>query len=228
MQDFKEGEVILVDKPLRWTSFDVVKKVRFLIQKSIGEKRIKVGHAGTLDPLASGLLILCTGKKTKTISAIQQQKKEYKGIICLGAVTPSYDLETEIENEKPFNHLKESDLKSAAQQLSGELSQKPPIFSANKIQGKRAYTLARSGEQPEMQAKQVHVYEFEIEKIELPDIHVRIRCSKGTYIRSLAHSFGEITGAGAYLKSLRRTKIGAYKIEDSHTISELENSLKKE
>lgn len=223
MPDFIEGEVILVDKPLKWTSFDVVKKLKFLLRKSTGLKKIKVGHAGTLDPLASGLLIVCTGKKTKTIEQIQAQQKEYTGIIQLGATTASYDLETEPENFKDITNISESSISEMAKNMEGEVDQLPPIFSAKKINGKRAYDLARSGVTPEMKTKRIIIAKFEVEKLnkEAGEIHFRIACSKGTYIRSIAHDFGKALGVGAYLKTLRRTKIGEHKIEDAFTIEEL-------
>jgi len=221
MPDFISGEVILVDKPLKWTSFDVVKKLKFQLQKSTGMKKIKVGHAGTLDPLASGLLIICTGKKTKTIESIQSQKKEYTGIIQLGATTPSYDLETLPENFKEYSQIKENEINITAQKMVGTQEQLPPIFSAKKIDGKRAYDLARKGETPKMRSKEISIYSFEIEKIILPEIYFRIECSKGTYIRSIANDFGKKLGVGAYLKELKRTRIGGYQVSNALKVEEL-------
>jgi tRNA pseudouridine55 synthase len=218
MNDFLAGEVLLIDKPLQWTSFDVVKKIKYLLKSKLGIKKIKVGHAGTLDPLASGLLIVCTGKMTKQIPEIQDQKKEYTGIIELGAVTASYDLESEVEPKADPSNLSENDLLSAAQKLSGTIQQLPPIFSAKKIDGKRAYTLARKGEKPQMKSKQVEIETFELTQVELPEVHFRICCSKGTYIRSMAHDFGEILGVGGYLKALRRTAIGEYTVDRAMSI----------
>lgn len=222
MPDFINGEIVLVDKPLEWTSFDVVKKLKFLLQKSTGVKKIKVGHAGTLDPLATGLLIICTGKKTKKIQQIQDQEKEYTGVINLGATTASYDLETSPENMQSFNHLQEDELLKLAKEMEGEQEQFPPIYSAKKIDGKRAYALARKGESPNMKAKEITIYSFEISHISLPEVHFKIRCSKGTYIRSIAHDFGKQLGVGAYLKSLRRTKIGNYEIANAIQVVDLQ------
>lgn len=227
MLNFVEGEVILVDKPLKWTSFDVVNKLKHLLKKSTGLKKIKVGHAGTLDPLASGLLIICTGKKTKTIEGIQGQQKEYTGIIELGATTASYDLETEPENFKEYSAIAEKDILSTAKKMEGEMEQLPPIFSAKKINGKRAYDLARAGGTPEMKTKKVNIYSFEVEKIEMPEVHFRIACSKGTYIRSIAHDFGKELSVGGYLKALRRTKIGDYLVENSLKVESFEDLANK-
>jgi tRNA pseudouridine55 synthase len=220
MPNFIVGEVLLVDKPLTWTSFDAVNKLKYGLQRSTGLKKIKIGHAGTLDPLASGLLIVCTGKKTKTIESIQGQAKEYTGIIQLGASTPSYDLETEPENFTETSHLSEERMKQVAKEMEGELDQLPPIFSAKKINGKRAYDLARAGKAPEMKIKRVMIHSFGIEKIEGAEVHFKITCSKGTYIRSMAHDFGKVLGVGGYLKALRRTKIGEYDVTKALSIDE--------
>lgn len=220
MPDFVAGELILVDKPSSWTSFDVVNKLRYQLRDVTGVKKIKVGHAGTLDPLATGLLILCTGKKTKTIDAIQAQEKEYTGIIQLGATTASYDLETAPENIRPFDHLTEEDIRKKALSFVGKMAQVPPIFSARKVDGKRAYALARKGETPEMPSKEITILAFEIEKIDLPDVHFRIACSKGTYIRSIAHDFGQSLEVGGFLKALRRTKIGTYEVGAAKSIED--------
>ncbi len=223
--NFTEGEVLLVDKPLEWTSFDVVKKLKWLIQKKEGKKKIKLGHAGTLDPLASGLLILCSGKFTKKISEIQNQEKEYTGQFFLGATTPTYDLESEPENFKELDSVKEELIRQTALEMTGKLAQMPPIFSAKKVKGVRAYELARRGEEVELQPKEIEIYEFEITDVALPLISFRIRCSKGTYIRSIAHDFGQSLGCGAYLKELRRTRIGEYKVEDAQDIPQWEEAL---
>lgn len=220
MPNFIEGEVLLIDKPLTWTSFDAVNKLKHSLKRSTGLKKIKVGHAGTLDPLASGLLIICTGKKTKTIESIQGQEKEYTGIIQLGATTASYDLESEPENFQDISHLDSTQLNQLAQDMEGEVDQLPPIFSAKKIDGKRAYDLARSGETPKMKTKQITIHSFEIEKIEAGEVHFRIACSKGTYIRSIAHDFGKALQVGGYLKALRRTKIGDFDVTKAMTIDE--------
>ncbi|MEQ8910525.1 MAG: tRNA pseudouridine(55) synthase TruB [Vicingaceae bacterium] len=226
MYDFQAGEVLLVDKPLQWTSFDVVNKIKWLLKKELGFKKIKVGHAGTLDPLATGLLIVCTGKKTKTIPEIQDQAKTYTGEFELGSITPSYDLETEVEWKSDTQHLSLEDLEKAAEDLSGEFDQLPPIFSAKKIKGKRAYELARKGEKPKMKSKRIQVFQFDIREVNLPSVAFEVHCSKGTYIRSLAHDFGEKLAVGAYLKSLRRTKIGAFKVSAAESIESLSAKIK--
>jgi tRNA pseudouridine55 synthase len=226
--DFVKGEVLLIDKPLGWTSFRVVDHIRWHIRKKLGIKKIKVGHAGTLDPLASGLLIICTGKETKNIESYQAQIKEYTGTIRLGATTPSYDLETEINQTFPIEHLHEDLLISTTQNLTGEILQKPPIFSAKKIDGERAYEAARRGDDIEMPARKVTIETFDLTNINLPDVDFRIVCSKGTYIRSMAHDFGEKLNAGGHLTALRRTKIGEFSVENAHSIEsfiELMNSF---
>ncbi len=209
------GTVLLVDKPLTWTSFDIVKKLRYHLKVK------KIGHAGTLDPLATGLLILCTGKMTKQIDTYQAQEKEYTGTFTIGATTPSYDLETEVENEKEYGHIKKEDLLKAATSLTGFIDQVPPIFSAIKVDGKRAYKGARNGEDVKLKSRMVEVKSFELTGINLPDVEFKIICSKGTYIRSLARDFGEVLGIGAYLSSLRRTRIGDFNVDDAKTIEEL-------
>lgn len=224
--NYSEGEILLVDKPLEWTSFDVVRKLKRLISIKEGKKKIKLGHAGTLDPLASGLLILCSGKLTKNISEIQAQEKEYTGEFYLGATTPTYDLESDPENFKEIDHLTNDEIKQLAEKMHGKVQQMPPIFSAKKVNGVRAYELARRGKEVELQPKEVHVYEFSITSIELPIVEFRIRCSKGTYIRSMAHDFGELLGVGAYLNKLRRTKIGNFQVENALDISHWEEALR--
>ncbi|MEQ8924723.1 MAG: tRNA pseudouridine(55) synthase TruB [Fulvivirga sp.] len=209
------GEVLLVDKPLEWTSFDVVKKLRYHLKVK------KIGHAGTLDPLATGLLILCTGKKTKKIESFQAQEKEYTGTFTIGSTTPSYDLETDIENSQSTLHITNQDILDAATKLTGLIDQVPPTFSAIKVDGKRAYKGARAGEKVELKSRKVEVKEFDILKVEDEVIHFKIICSKGTYIRSIARDFGELLGVGAYLSSLRRTRIGEYHVNDAKTIEEL-------
>lgn len=223
--NFTEGEILLVDKPLEWTSFDVVKKLKWLIQKKEGKRKIKVGHAGTLDPLASGLLILCTGKKTKEISVIQAQEKEYTGEIFLGATTPTYDLESEPENFVELKDIDRTKIEEATKAFIGEIDQMPPIFSAKKVKGVRAYELARRGKEVDLQPNRVEIKEFEITKIELPVLEFKVRCSKGTYIRSLAHDLGEKLESGAYLKNLRRTKIGDFHVEKAKNIDQWVSSL---
>ena len=203
------ARVILVDKPLGWTSFQAVKKVKYGIQAK------KIGHAGTLDPLATGLLILCTGKMTKQIEGIQAQTKEYTGTFVLGSSTPSIDLETEVDQTYPTTHISPTDILKAAIHFTGEITQTPPLYSAVKIDGQRAYDIARKGGDAIIKSRQVHIYDFEITSIEMPNVHFRVSCSKGTYIRSLARDFGLYLESGAYLTNLRRTKIGDYCVEDA-------------
>lgn len=224
-EDFKEGQILLFDKPLGWTSFQVVNKVRWLIRKSCQIKKIKVGHAGTLDPLASGLLIICTGKFTKKIEEYQGQEKEYTGTFTLGATTPSYDLETEIDETFPIDHISQKDIDTATTQFIGEIDQIPPVFSALKKDGKRLYEYARSGEEVEVKSRKVDISEFEITNERLPDLDFRVVCSKGTYIRSLANDFGLALNSGAHLSSLRRTRIGTFHVDDSLDVAGFENLL---
>jgi len=219
-EDFKNGQVLLIDKPLEWTSFQVVNKLRWHIRQKFGIKKIKVGHAGTLDPLATGLLIICTGKFTKKINEYQGQEKEYTGEITLGATTPSYDLETEINQTFPLEHITEDLIHNTTAQFIGEIDQKPPIFSALKKDGKRLYELAREGKTTEIKTRKITISEFEITKIDLPKIQFRVVCSKGTYIRSLAYDFGLALNSGGHLSALRRTKIGNFKVEDGMKIDE--------
>ena len=225
-EDFKNGQVLLIDKPLEWTSFQVVNKLRWHIKQRFKLKKIKVGHAGTLDPLATGLLIICTGKQTKEIQTYQGQIKEYTGTFSIGATTPSYDLETEVNETFSTNHITEALLKETTKQFLGEIRQKPPIFSAIKKDGKRLYELARKGETTEIKARAVTVSEFEITNINLPKVDFRVVCSKGTYIRSLAYDFGKALHSGAHLSALRRTKIGDFSVEKSVSIESFIESLK--
>lgn len=227
-ENFKNGKVLLVDKPLEWTSFQVVNKLRWHIKQRFKIKKIKVGHAGTLDPLATGLLIICTGKQTKEINIYQGQIKEYTGTFTLGATTPSYDLETEIDEEYPTAHISESLLKETTKQFLGDIQQKPPIFSAIKKDGKRLYELARKGETTEIKARTVTISEFEITNINLPKVDFRVVCSKGTYIRSLAYDFGKALNSGAHLSTLRRTKIGDFSVENATSIENFIASLEKQ
>jgi len=220
--DFAEGELLLIDKPLTWTSFDVVGKIR----NSIKPMKVKVGHAGTLDPLASGLLILCTGKKTKIIDSIQAQEKEYTGTIYLGATTPSYDLETEIDQRFDISEITENQIIEATQQFIGDIEQYPPSHSAIKIGGERLYEKARRGEEVERRSRPVTISEFEITAISLPEISFRVVCSKGTYIRSLANDFGKALNSGAHLSSLRRTRSGDFRVSDAYKVMELVNHIK--
>jgi len=208
--ELKKGGVILVDKPYKWTSFDAVNKIKIAL-------RAKIGHAGTLDPLATGLLICCTGEFTKKISEYQQLPKEYTGIFHLGAVTETYDLESEPQDTKPYDHLTEAEIKAATAQFTGNIKQVPPAHSAIKRDGKRSYDLAREGKEVKLDARSITITEFEITEIKLPEVHFRVNCSTGTYIRSLAHDFGQALGCGAYLQELRRTKIGPFDVADAHT-----------
>ena len=224
--DYKNGQVLLIDKPLTWTSFQVVNKLRWEIRQRFNIKKIKVGHAGTLDPLASGLLIICTGKQTKQIDTYQGQVKEYTGTFTLGATTPSYDLETEIDNTFPTAHITEELLHETSKQFTGEIQQKPPIFSAIKKDGKRLYELARKGETTEIKERTVTVTTFEITKINLPEVDFRIICSKGTYIRSIAFDFGKALNSGGHLTALRRTKIGEFSVDTALSVDEFIANLK--
>ena len=224
-EDFKDGQVLLIDKPLTWSSFQAVNKLRWHIKQRFKIKKIKVGHAGTLDPLATGLLIICTGKQTKEIHTYQGQIKEYIGVFTLGATTPSYDLETEIDQIFSTEHITEKLLKETTKQFVGDIQQKPPIFSAIKKDGKRLYELARKGETTEIKARTVTVSHFEITKIDLPNMEVKIVCSKGTYIRSLAYDFGKALNSGAHLSALRRTKIGNFSVENASSIEDFIKNL---
>ena len=225
--DFQKGEVILFDKPLEWTSFNIVKKTRNLLRKKYEYKKIKVGHAGTLDPLATGLLIVCTGKFTKQIEKYQAQEKEYIATIKLGQTTPSFDLETEVDNEFPFNHITKDLLQEALKKFIGEQQQIPPNFSAKFVNGKRAYVKARNGEDFEIKPNNIFINEIEILEFSLPIIKIKILCSKGTYIRALARDVGLALNSGAHLTGLRRTKIGEFNVNDALTIVEFEDLLKK-
>ncbi|MBN8865793.1 MAG: tRNA pseudouridine(55) synthase TruB [Sphingobacteriales bacterium] len=222
MNTFEEGRVILLDKPLEWTSFDAVRKVRNLIRIK------KVGHAGTLDPLATGLLIICTGKFTKRINEYMAREKEYTGTITIGAITPTYDLESEPQDFKPFEHITLQQMQEAAAQLTGPIMQVPPAHSAIKVGGKRVYELARKGKEVKLEPRPVTISVFELTKIELPVISFRVVCTTGTYIRSLANDFGAILGCGAYLSSLCRTRIGEFTLEQSISISQFEADVLKE
>jgi len=223
--NFPEGEILLIDKPAGWTSFDVVNKIRHMLRHYLKIKKIKVGHAGTLDPLATGLLLVCVGKATKQISTFTGLDKEYTGIMFIGARTASYDLETEVEEEYDTRHIKENDILEETNQFMGTIMQKPPAFSAIKINGTRAYRLAREKEEVDIPLREVKIHEFEITDPGLPETSFRVLCSKGTYIRSLVHDFGKALGSGAYLKFLRRTRIGSYHIDDAISIEDLEKVL---
>jgi len=214
-EDFLTGQILLIDKPINWTSFQAVNSLKWGIRKKFDLKKIKIGHAGTLDPLATGLLIICTGKFTKRIPELQGQTKEYTGTITLGATTPSYDLETEIDKTYPTGHLTEELIKNTTSKFVGKIEQIPPIFSALKKDGKRLYEFAREGKKVEIKSRQIEIFEFKITKIQLPDVHFRVSCSKGTYIRSLAHDFGKTLNSGGHLSALRRTKIGDYNVNNA-------------
>jgi tRNA pseudouridine55 synthase len=225
VEDYKNGHLLLIDKPLTWTSFQVVNKLRWQIRQRFDIKKIKVGHAGTLDPLATGLLILCTGKFTKKIETYQAQEKEYTGTITVGGTTPSYDLETEINETFPTGHISTELIHKTTTQFLGEIDQKPPIFSAIKKDGKRLYELARAGETTEINTRKITIFKFEITNIDLPNIDFRVVCSKGTYIRSLAYDFGKALNSGAHLSALRRTKIGDFSVDDALSIDEFIEGL---
>jgi tRNA pseudouridine55 synthase len=232
MKDFRAGEVLLINKPLTWTSFQVVNKMKYLIKHHpslvLDGKRVqpKIGHAGTLDPLATGLLIVCTGKQTKNIEKYQAQEKEYTGTFYIGATTPCYDLEKEIDAHYPTEHITDELIHETTKQFIGKIQQTPPLYSAIKIDGKRAYDIARAGQTAEIKPKEIEITVFEITRIALPEVDFRVVCSKGTYIRSLARDFGLALNSGAHLTVLCRTRIGDYKLSDAMSIEEFENSLK--
>tara|TARA_Y100001980_G_C14462482_1_gene244124 strand:+ start:219 stop:914 length:696 start_codon:yes stop_codon:yes gene_type:complete len=221
-----EGELLLIDKPLEWTSFQVVNKIRWALKRKFNIKKLKVGHAGTLDPLATGLLIICTGKMTKKISEFQDLDKTYIGTITLGATTPSFDLETPINKRFPLKHLNKEKIIEAKKNFIGTINQYPPIFSAIKKKGKRLYEFARIGKKIDIQSRKVVIYNLEFSKINLPDLNFKLKCSKGTYIRSLANDFGKSVDSGGYLSSLRRTAVGSFKIKNSIQLQEFVEKLK--
>ncbi|WP_299683257.1 tRNA pseudouridine(55) synthase TruB [uncultured Dokdonia sp.] len=224
-QDYKDGQVLLFDKPLEWTSFQLVNKVRWLIRKNLNIKKIKVGHAGTLDPLATGLMIICTGKFTKRIHEFMGQEKEYTGTVMLGATTSSYDLETEINETFSTDHITEDAVYAFAKAYQGTIQQRPPVFSALKKDGKRLYEFARAGEEVAIPTREITIYDFEITRIAMPEVDFRVRCSKGTYIRSLAYDMGKGLESGAHLTALKRTKIGDYDVDNAQDIVTFENSF---
>ena len=225
-QSITEGELLLIDKPLEWTSFQVVNKIRWALKRKFNIKKLKVGHAGTLDPLATGLLIICTGKMTKKISEFQDLDKTYIGTITLGATTPSFDLETPINKRFPLKHLNNEKIMEAKKNFIGTINQYPPIFSAIKKKGKRLYEFARIGKKIDIQSRKVVIYNLEFSKINLPDLNFKLKCSKGTYIRSLANDFGKSIDSGGYLSSLRRTAVGSFKIKNSIQLQEFIEKLK--
>ena len=226
-EDYLAGQMVLIDKPLGWSSFDVVKKIKHLIRKKYNLKKLRVGHAGTLDPLATGLLIVCTGKFTKRISEIQGQEKTYTGTITLGGTTPSYDLETEVDNDYKTSHITKELIHQTTKQFIGEIDQKPPIFSALKRGGERLYEKARRGEEIMIESRKIFVREFNIISIENLTIAFEIKCSKGTYVRSIANDFGTALNSGGYLSSLCRTAIGDYELSKGIDIESFEKLLNK-
>jgi tRNA pseudouridine55 synthase len=225
-EEFLDGQVLLIDKPLHWTSFQAVNKLKYLLINKVGlPKKFKIGHAGTLDPLASGLLLVCTGKFTKRISELQGQAKEYTGTFYIGATTPSYDLETEIDQTFETSHINDALIHETVKQFLGEIDQKPPIYSAIKKDGVRLYEHARAGETVAIESRKTSIHEFEITRIALPEVDFRVVCSKGTYIRSLAFDFGKALHSGAHLTALRRTKIGNYHVNNAIDVTLFEDSL---
>lgn len=225
--DFNNGEVILIDKAIDWTSFDVVKSLKAFLRHVFMINKIKIGHAGTLDPKATGLVIVCTGKKTKEIEAYQSQEKTYTGTFRLGETTPTYDSETRPDQSFPISHITEDLIRQATKKFTGEIFQIPPVYSALKVEGKKAYIYARKDEALKMRKRLVEIFEFGITRIAMPDVDFRVRCSKGTYIRSLAYDFGKALGSGAYLSALRRMAIGEYKVEDALTVGEFKEFYQK-
>lgn len=227
-EKFKTGQTLLFDKPLNWTSFDVVNKIRWNIRKTYNIKKIKVGHAGTLDPKATGLLIICTGKNTKKINEFMGLEKEYTGTFTLGATTPSHDLETEVNATFPIDQLSEEKIRENVKKFIGEIEQIPPVFSALKKDGKRLYEYARNQEEVKIEPRKVVISEFEITNIDLPKVDFRVVCSKGTYIRSLADDFGKALENGAHLSDLRRTKIGKFSVENAMSVDAFTQQLSEE
>ena len=224
--DFPEGYVALIDKPYEWTSADVVRKIKFQLRKC-GFPKIKIGHAGTLDPLATGVLLVCIGRATKSVEALQAEEKEYVAELQLGATTPSGDMEHEVDATYPTEHITREAVEEALRSLCGEREQLPPLYSAKKVQGVRAYEFARAGEEIELKKALINIYELELMEYDMPRIKIRVRCSKGTYIRSLAFEIGEALQSGAYLSSLRRTRSGGYRVEEGHTLDEFMEKLRE-
>jgi len=222
---FQEGKVLLIDKDYNWTSFDAVNKIRILLKNRLGIRKIKVGHAGTLDPLATGLIIVCTGKMTKQITSFQDQEKEYEATIKLGETTPSFDLESQVDKTYPVNQITEEKVRTALQGFVGEIDQIPPLFSAKYINGTRAYEYARKGSELELKPQKIKIYSIELILFDLPFVKVKVICSKGTYIRALARDIGLALESGAYLAELRRTHIGSFDVKNAVSIEEFEKSL---
>ncbi len=222
--DFREGYIAVIDKPLEWTSTDVVRKIKYVLINRLGYKKIKIGHAGTLDPLATGVLLICIGKATKMVNALQSEEKEYVAELELGATTPSHDMEHPIDKRYPTEHITRELIDEALLSLTGERLQAPPIYSAKKVEGVRAYEFARAGEEVELKKALINIYEIEVLDFTMPYLKLRVRCSKGTYIRSLAYEVGQALNSGAYLRSLRRTRSGGFTAENGY---KLENFLEK-
>ncbi len=225
--DFANGEILLFNKDIEWTSFDLVSRVRNTLYKITGIKKLKVGHAGTLDPLATGLLILCTGKATKQIEIYQAKEKEYIATIKLGATTPSYDLETEEDSQNDYSFVSEDLFRTAIKKFVGEIEQVPPVFSAVKVKGKRAFNYARNGEALELKSRKIVIKDIELISFQLPTVEIKVICSKGTYIRALARDIGEELKCGAYLTGLKRTRIGDYKVENAMTVDNFMQNLNR-
>ena len=225
-ETYLEGAVLYIDKPLTWTSFDVVNKIRKSLRHNLGIQKIKVGHAGTLDPLATGLVIICTGKATKQIAQYQDMDKAYTARVRLGATTPSFDLETEVDHSFPWEHINSEKIKEALKKLSGDQEQMPPLYSAKSVDGKRAYDMARKGKHIELKTQQVHISELKLLSLELPDLTLQVDCSKGTYIRSLARDLGSMLDSGAHLTGLRRTRIGPHHVDKAITVENFIENLK--
>ena len=226
--DFTAGEILAIYKPYTWTSFQIVNKIRYHLSRKYKVKRFKVGHAGTLDPLATGVLLVCTGKATKKIEELQSHTKEYVAELMLGATTPSFDMEHPVNATYPYEHITEEKVNEALKTFTGEIAQRPPLFSACKVEGKRAYDLARKGSDMELAPKQVRIDEIELLEYNLPKIKIRVVCGKGTYIRSLARDLGEALDSGAYLTSLTRTRVGEYKVEECINPDDFQNWLEKQ
>ena len=218
--------MLVVDKPLGWTSTDVVRKVKFMLRHN-GLRNLKVGHAGTLDPLATGVLVVCLGKATKSVEALQAEEKEYVADVMLGATTPSFDLEHPIDKTYPFEHITREAVEEVLRSLTGERLQTPPLYSAKKVEGVRAYELARAGEEVELRKALINIYEMELMEYDLPRIRIRVRCSKGTYIRSLAHEIGQALESGAHLTSLCRTRSGGFRVENAHSLDDFLKKLQE-
>lgn len=224
--NFPEGYVALIDKPYEWTSADVVRKIKFQLRKC-GYPKIKIGHAGTLDPLATGVLLVCIGRATKSVEALQAEEKEYVAELQLGATTPSGDMEHEVDATYPTEHITREAVEEALRSLCGEREQLPPLYSAKKVQGVRAYEFARAGEEIELKKAKITIYDMELMEYDMPRIKIRVRCSKGTYIRSLAFEIGEALQSGAYLSSLRRTRSGGYRVEEGHSLDDFMEKLRE-